>query len=54
MDYQKKTAALYDEVINEYENHPDGMKIIRVDASKSIEEISDFIYNSLIKLEIIR
>ena len=54
IDYQKKTAALYDEVISEYENNPDGMKIIRVDATKSIEEISDFIYNTLINLKILR
>lgn len=54
IDYQKKTAALYDEVINEYENNPDGMKVIRVDATKSIDEIADFIYNTLINLNIIR
>ncbi|WP_039925076.1 dTMP kinase, partial [Treponema sp. JC4] len=54
IDYQKKTAALYDEVISEYENNPDGMKIVRVDATKSIEEISDFIYNTLINLKILR
>lgn len=54
IDYQKKTAALYDEVISEYENNPDGMKIVRVDATKSIKEISDFIYNTLINLKILR
>lgn len=39
IDMQKKTAALYDAVISEYEANPDGMKIIRIDASKTIEEI---------------
>ncbi len=54
IDYQKKTAALYDEVISEYENNPDGMKIVHLDATKSIEEISDFIYKTLINLKILR
>lgn len=45
IDYQKKTAALYEEVISEYEKSAaeTGIKIIRVDASKSIEEIAEFI-----------
>ena len=54
MDYQIKTAKLYDEVISEYENNREGMKIIRIDASKSIEEIADFIYTTLKNLQIIR
>jgi dTMP kinase len=54
IDYQKKTAALYEKVISEYENNNEGMNVIRVDASKSIEEISEFIYNTLINLKIIR
>lgn len=54
IDYQKKTAALYDEVIAEYENNTEGMKVIRIDATKSIDEISEFIYNTLINLKIIR
>lgn len=45
IDYQKKTAALYEEVISEYEKSAaeTGIKIIRVDASKSIEEVAEFI-----------
>lgn len=46
IDYQKKTAALYEEVINEYSKPElkDEMKIIKIDASKSIEEISQIIW----------
>lgn len=41
LEIQKKTANLYDEIISEYENDKSHkMKIIRLDASKSIEEIS--------------
>lgn len=41
LEIQKKTANLYDEIISEYENNKSHkMKIIRLDASKSIEEIS--------------
>lgn len=45
IEHQKKTAELYEKVISEYENSgkKESMKIIRVDASKSIEEIADFI-----------
>lgn len=40
LELQKKTANLYDEIISEYENDKSHkMKIIRIDASKSIEEI---------------
>lgn len=40
IEIQKKTANLYDEIISEYENDKSHkMKIIRIDASKSIEEI---------------
>ncbi|MBR4999019.1 MAG: dTMP kinase [Clostridia bacterium] len=49
IDYQKKTAALYEEVINEYSN-PElkgEMKIIKIDASKSIEEISQIIWQNV-------
>lgn len=49
IDMQKKTAALYQQVIKEYEEANTGMKIIHVDATKSIEEISDFIKKSLEK-----
>ncbi len=48
ISFQKKTAELYDSIINEYKNRKNsGMKIIEVDAAKSIEEISDFIWKNL-------
>ncbi|MCR5495847.1 MAG: dTMP kinase [Treponema sp.] len=50
IDFQKKTALLYDKVIEEYKGEKGkGMKIIEVDASKTIEEISDFIWKSVKK-----
>lgn len=49
LETQKKTAGLYEEVIQEYEKNPQGMKIIRLDASKSIEEVYSFIQNILNK-----
>lgn len=54
IEYQKKTAALYEKVISEYEDNKDGMTVVRIDATKSIEEISEFIYKTLINLKIIR
>ncbi len=49
IDYQKKTAALYEKVINEYSKPElkDEMKIIKIDASKSIEEISQIIWQNV-------
>ena len=49
IDYQKKTAALYEEVINEYSKPElkDEMRIIKIDASKSIEEISQIIWQNV-------
>ncbi|MBQ1949842.1 MAG: hypothetical protein II367_06775 [Treponema sp.] len=48
IDFQKKSAALYDSIANEYKGEKGrGMKIIEVDAAKSIDEISDFIWNSV-------
>lgn len=49
IDLQKKIAAMYEEIISEYEKTAaaDGMKIIRIDATKSIEEISHIILNSI-------
>lgn len=49
IEKQKKIAAQYDKVISEYEakSAESGMKVIRVDASKSIEEVTKFIFNSL-------
>lgn len=50
IDMQKKTAALYEEVIAEYEaDKTSGMKVIRVDATKSIEEVAAFIADCLKK-----
>lgn len=54
IEYQKKTAALYEKVISEYEDNKEGMTVVRIDATKSIEEISEFIYKTLINLKIIR
>ena len=50
IEAQKKIAALYEKVISMYENDAglrEEMKIIRVDATKSIEEIEGFIKKSL-------
>jgi dTMP kinase len=46
IEKQKKIAAQYDAVISEYEKPEKngGMKIVRIDASKTIEEISEEIY----------
>ena len=52
LEAQKKIAALYEKVISMYENDPDlreEMKIIRIDASKSIEDISQIIKDELEK-----
>lgn len=41
IDIQKKIAALYEKVISQYEaDKSSGMKVVRIDASKSIEEIA--------------
>ena len=48
IDMQKKTAALYDSVMQEYKGPlGEGMHLIEVDASKSIEEIEAFIWNKV-------
>ena len=50
IEAQKKIAALYEKVISMYESDPglkEEMKIIRLDASKSIEEIGEIIRSSL-------
>ena len=50
IDMQKKTAALYEEVISEYEaDKSSGMKFIRVDATKSNDEVAAFIADCLKK-----
>lgn len=44
LETQKKIALEYEKIISEYENNPScTMKIIRIDATKSIEEISETI-----------
>ena len=44
IETQKKIAMESEKIIREYENNPScTMKIIRIDATKSIEEISDTI-----------
>ena len=50
IESQKKIAALYEKVISMYEQNPalrEEMKIIRLDASKTIEEISGIILEIL-------
>ena len=52
IDAQKKIAALYEKVISMYESDPtkrEEMKIIRIDATKSIPEISEIIKAELSK-----
>ena len=50
IDYQKKTAALYDAVMNEYKGEKGkGMRLIEVDATKSIDETADFIWECVNK-----
>ena len=50
LEKQKKIAALYEKVISMYESDPglkEEMKIIRIDASKSIREVEEIISSSL-------
>ena len=49
IEKQKKIAAQYEKVISEYEKSAaeSGMKIIRIDAEKDIESISEEIWNNL-------
>ena len=51
IEKQKKIAAQYEKVISEYEKNAgeNGMKIIRIDAEKDIENISEEIWKSLKK-----
>jgi dTMP kinase len=51
IEKQKKIAAQYEKVISEYEKNAGetGMKIIRIDAEKDIEEIAAEIWNILRK-----
>ena len=54
LDFQKKTAEAYDEVIKLYDGTEKGrgMTVIMVDAEKSIEEIAEFIWNCVKNLPI--
>lgn len=49
IEFQKKTADIYDQVINSYtqKEKSQGMKIITIDAEKPIDEISEIIWSSL-------
>ena len=49
IDFQKKTAQWYENIISEYENTAkgNGMKVIRINAEASIQEISEKIRESL-------
>ncbi len=51
IEKQKKIAAQYEKVISDYEktSSETGMKIIRIDASDTIENISNLIWNKLNK-----
>lgn len=54
IEFQKKTAELYENVINEYRKPEKngGMKIITIDAEKNMDEISEIIWNSVKNLPI--
>ena len=49
IEFQKKTADIYAQVINSYKQKEksQGMKIITIDAEKPIDEISEIIWSSL-------
>lgn len=54
LDFQKKTAALYDNIIAEYDGTEKGetMKVITIDASAPIDEIANFIWDCVEKMPI--
>lgn len=49
LDFQKNTAAWYEKIISQYENTEkgSGMKVVRIDATLSIEEIAEIIKKTL-------
>ncbi len=47
LEFQKATAARYRRIIDEYEAKNTGMKIIRIDATKAVEEIAEIINHEL-------
>ena len=54
IEFQKRTAALYDAVINEYAttSKGEGMQIITIDAEEDIDKISEKIWNYIKTLPI--
>lgn len=54
IEIQKKTYEAYQKVLSIYENSESEMQIIRVDASKSVEEIHKFILNVLQNMPIFK
>ncbi|NLL99916.1 MAG: dTMP kinase [Treponema sp.] len=58
LEYQKKTSSWYEKIIKYYEtnkkNSENNMHIVKIDASKSIEEISQIIWTEVSKLPIIK
>lgn len=52
IDLQKKIAAQYNKVISKYEKATDsGMKVVRIDATKSIEEVYNIILSEINSLK---
>ena len=51
LDFQKKTSALYDTIIAEYDGTEkgEGMNVVTIDASESAEKIAHFIWDCLKK-----
>lgn len=47
LDYLCRTENQYEKVISDYEKQNSGMKIIRLDASKSVEKVADKINSEL-------
>ena len=54
IEFQKRTAALYDAVINEYAttSKGEGMQIITINAEEDIDKISEKIWNYIKTLPI--
>lgn len=50
IDFLKATEERYKKVIDDYEKASTGMKIIRLDASLPVEEVSKIIWNELSKI----
>lgn len=53
-DFLEKTAAAYNEVISYYEKLNTGMKIVRIDATESIEKTAQIIWSYLQELPILK